>query len=54
MPKFTFQRPLPVKRTQWTGSGKQPIPVRAKPAPLAPQTGHGLKLDLPGAPRKPS
>lgn len=30
MPKFTYQRPLPVKRTQWNGNGKDQSPFGKK------------------------
>lgn len=44
MPKFTYQRPLPVKRTQWNGNSKDQSPFGKKKAKAAVEPKLDLKL----------
>lgn len=47
MPKFTYQRPLPVKRTQWNGNSKDQSPFGKKKAKAAADPKPDLKLTNP-------
>lgn len=47
MPKFTYQRPLPVKRTQWNAP-KDQSPFGKKQVKMATELKPDLKLPDPG------